>query len=114
MEAPHSAFIGNPTPFVEPIPEWRGIRTKRHTYVRTLKGPWLLYDNDEDPYQLANLVDDPGRAVERQELDEELRDWLGRLDDDFQPREVYWERFGYTVDKHFQMPYDNTIGNFET
>ncbi len=114
LPKPHSAFIGNPTPFVEPIPEWRGIRTNRYTYVRTLEGPWLLYDNYEDPYQLTNLAADPARAALREELDEELRDWLQRLDDDFQPRHVYWERFGYTVDKRFQMPYDNTVGSFET
>ncbi len=114
LDQPTSAFISNPTPFIEPIPEWRGLRTRRHTYVRTLQGPWLLYDNLEDPYQMTNLVGDPARKGLRRDLDEELDDWLARLDDDFQPRQAYWERFGYTVDKHCQMPYDNTIGNFET
>jgi arylsulfatase A-like enzyme len=113
FEAPSSAFIANPTPFVEPIPEWRGVRTTRHTYVRTLEGPWLLYDNAEDPYQMANLVADPAREGLRDELEDELSAWLARLGDDFQPREVLWKRFGYTVDKHFQMPYDNTVGSFE-
>ena len=36
---------------------WRGVRTKRNTYVDLLDyGPWLLYDNQEDPYQLDNLI----------------------------------------------------------
>ncbi|MCX7002608.1 MAG: DUF5681 domain-containing protein [bacterium] len=25
--------------------EFRGLRTARHTYVRSIHGPWLLYDN---------------------------------------------------------------------
>lgn len=111
--APSSAFISNPCPFIEPIPEWRGVRTPRYTYVRTLQGPWLLYDNHDDPYQLVNLVSDTTRRSLREELDAELNGWLEKLDDDFQPREVYWRRFGYKVDKHFQMPHDNIVGVFE-
>lgn len=38
--------------------EYRGIRTRTHTYVRDLDGPWLLYDNVSDPFQLRNLVAD--------------------------------------------------------
>ena len=36
--------------------EYRGVRTQRYTYVKDLKGPWLLFDNLKDPYQLNNLV----------------------------------------------------------
>jgi len=113
FEAPSSAFISNPCPFIEPIPEWRGVRTTHYTYVRNLQGPWLLHDNTEDPYQLTNLAQDPARRSLRRDLDDELSDWLARLDDDFQPRQVYWQRFGYTVDKHLQMPHDNEVGVFE-
>ncbi len=42
--------------------EYRGVRTRRHTYTRILEGPWHLYDNDDDPYQLTNLVDDPAHS----------------------------------------------------
>ena len=28
--------------------------------MRDLNGPWLLYDNREDPYQLRNLVEEGG------------------------------------------------------
>jgi arylsulfatase A-like enzyme len=107
-----SAFISNPVPFCEPIPEWRGVRTKRHTYARKLDGPWLLYDNEADPYQLTNLIDDPAHRALQDGLEAELEGWLARLGDDFQPREVYWERFGYSVDEWFQMPYDNEVGEF--
>ena len=36
--------------------EFRGIRTLRYTYAKDLEGPWLLFDNEVDPYQLNNLV----------------------------------------------------------
>src|SRR5215467_12479669 len=38
-------------------PEWRGVRSKQHTYVRWLNGAEELYDNAADPYQLRNLFD---------------------------------------------------------
>src|SRR5690606_16143138 len=31
--------------------EFRGLRSKRYTYVRDLNGPWLFFDNERDPYQ---------------------------------------------------------------
>jgi arylsulfatase A-like enzyme len=53
--------------------EWRGLRTARYTYARWLDGrPWLLYDNENDPYQLINLVDDRDYAPVQRELDIEL------------------------------------------
>ncbi|MCC6454134.1 MAG: sulfatase [Caldilineaceae bacterium] len=53
--------------------EWRGLRTERYTYARWLDGrPWLLYDNENDPYQLINLVDDRDYAHVQRELDIEL------------------------------------------
>src|SRR5699024_553870 len=36
--------------------EFRGIRTPNFTYVRSLKGPWLLFNDEKDPYQMHNLV----------------------------------------------------------
>jgi arylsulfatase A-like enzyme len=48
---------------INAITPWRGVRTKRHTYVNLLDhGPWLLYDNQEDPYQLNNLINKPEHA----------------------------------------------------
>jgi arylsulfatase A-like enzyme len=42
---------------------WRGVRTRRHTYVELLGvGPWLLFDNREDPYQMNNLIESPDHA----------------------------------------------------
>ena len=36
--------------------EYRGIRTRGYTYVRDLNGPWLLFDNVNDPFQKNNLI----------------------------------------------------------
>ena len=42
--------------------EWRGVRTKRYTYARWLDGREELYDLDNDPRQMENLIDDAAYA----------------------------------------------------
>lgn len=94
----HSAFLSAPVSFAilraQGLPEYRGVRTLRHTYVRSIRGPWMLFDNVEDPYQLNNLIDDPGCEDLRSVLEEKLQAWLERLDDAFLPGHVYLERDG--------------------
>jgi arylsulfatase A-like enzyme len=86
---------------------YRGLRTKRYTYVRTLDGPWLFYDNEEDPFQQENLI------VRRDKLDlqRELDDWLGRKlqerGDEFLPGMEYIRRWGYPVDERGTVSYTN-------
>ena len=65
--------------------EYRGIRTARHTYCRTLDGPWLLYDNEADPYQMTNVIDRPEHAAAQRELDALLQRELDAIGDDFLP-----------------------------
>ncbi len=66
------------------IPEWRGVRTAQYTYVEQLgRVPWLLYDNDADPYQLTNLVGHDDHAEVQRELHNELTEWLNEADDPF-------------------------------
>jgi hypothetical protein len=53
--------------------EWRGLRTHRYTYARWIDGrPWLLYDNEIDPYQRDNLVGKLEYADVQRELEVEL------------------------------------------
>ena len=66
-----------------PAPLFRGIRTRRHTYAVRPEGPWLLFDNQTDPYQMNNLIADPSHAELRNALDAQLRDSLARAKDDF-------------------------------
>jgi len=64
------------------IRQWRGVRTKRHTYARWYDGAgWLLYDNEADPYQMTNLIDSPDHAGLRAEMERLVDDWLAKTGD---------------------------------
>lgn len=78
--------------------EYRGVRTRRYTYVRDLNGPWLLYDNQTDPYQLKNLSDEPKYAQVRQELEEILSRKLKETNDKFLPGPEYMTMWNYQWD----------------
>jgi arylsulfatase A-like enzyme len=60
---------------------WRGVRTERFMYARCPSGPWLLYDLQQDPYELHNLVNDAAHSSDLQALDKELLDWMARVGD---------------------------------
>ena len=87
--------------------EFRGIRTNSHTYVRSLQGPWLLYDNLNDPYQLDNLVDLPQHLSLRDDLDQKLQRKLDQRKDKFLSGMEYINTWGYTVDERGTVPYQN-------
>ncbi len=84
---------------------YRGVRTTRYTYVRTLEGPWLLYDNVSDPYQLENKIADPGCQAVREKLEAELTRLLKKTQDDFLPGAEYIRKWGYGVDSSGTAPY---------
>lgn len=75
--------------------EYRGIRTARYTYVRDLKGPWLLYDNQQDPYQLMNVVNQADRAQTQQQLEGILTKKLREANDRFSAGNVYMDKWHY-------------------
>ncbi|HUT19322.1 MAG TPA: sulfatase [Anaerolineae bacterium] len=85
--------------------EYRGLRTRCYTYTRTLDGPWLLFDNEEDPYQMENLVDRPAYAALVRDLDAWLQRRLDALGDEFLPGLEYIRRWGYPVDETGTVPY---------
>lgn len=66
-----------------PAPLFRGVRTGRYTYAAYPDKPWCLFDNREDPYQLANLMSDPGRSKVRKELRAMVAEWLKKSEDPF-------------------------------
>jgi arylsulfatase A-like enzyme len=78
--------------------EARGLRTERHTYVESLEGPWLFYDNEVDPFQLTNRIADPDTAGTRAELASRLHALLREEGDAFRPGMEYVRRWGYEVD----------------
>lgn len=87
--------------------EYRGIRTARYTYVRDLNGPWLLYDNENDPFQKHNLVEEESNRSLIESLDTELAKKLAQHDDDLVPGVELLEKFGYAedVDETGTMPF---------
>ncbi len=85
--------------------EYRGVRTAQYTYVRSLDGPWLLYDNQADPYQLNNLCDRPELADIRAELETHLQRLLAETNDEFLPGEEYVKKWGYKTDASGTVPY---------
>lgn len=84
---------------------FRGIRTKRYTYVRSADGPWLLYDNESDPYQMKNLAGVVAHADLQKELEGKLQAKLSKTGDAFASRQEYLKEWGYTVDKRGCVPY---------
>ena len=87
-KGPNSVFLQEIIPVDEGhfqgIREWRGIRTSRYTYARWRTGEgWILYDNEEDPYQTENLIDSPKYKSIREEMDELLQYWLKCTNDSF-------------------------------
>ncbi len=85
--------------------EYRGVRTRRHTYVRDLDGPWLLYDNEADPFQMRNLADAPSARSIQAELDAMLRQILRERGDAFLPGDRYIQQWGYPTDETGTVPY---------
>jgi len=85
--------------------EYRGLRTRRYTYVRDLKGPWLLYDNQADPYQQTNLVGKPDHADLQKTLDAQLDKMLAARKDKFLAGEEYIKQRGHKTSKNGTVPY---------
>ena len=71
---------------------WRGVRTKTHTYARLADGgPWVLYDNKADPYQMNNLVDDPAYKKLREKMEAKMRALLKKARDPFDADKIKQE-----------------------
>jgi arylsulfatase A-like enzyme len=84
--------------------EYRGLRTARYTYVRDLNGPWLLFDDEADPYQQKNLVGTPENAALQAELDSKLKAKLASQHDEFLPGPDYIAKWGYKVNANGTAP----------
>jgi len=81
--APDSAFFQIFGPFQGDGTEdgWRGVRTHRYMYARFQAKPWLLYDLENDPYEMRNLVADPGSQPLLKEMEGRLEAWMKRTGD---------------------------------
>jgi arylsulfatase A-like enzyme len=92
-------------PFGPKISAYRGIRNARYSYVRDTNGPWLLYDNQLDPYQMNNLVGDPAHRGLLEALDSELMRQLEKNGDRVMSREEAVAKWGYYTEEHCAIPY---------
>jgi len=90
----------------EPKKEYRAIRTNRYTYVRDLKGPWLLYDDAADPFQIHNLANKPETEALQKELDAKLQVELKKRGDEFRNGQYYIDLWGYDIKQGGSVPYE--------
>jgi len=87
--------------------EYRGVRTRRYTYVRDLNGPWLLYDNQMDPYQLENLCNKPEHTALQARMEALLSEQLKQTKDEFLPGGDYIRKWAYEVNESGTVRYTN-------
>jgi len=85
--------------------EYRAIKTQRYTYARGLTGPWLLFDNKIDPYQLNNLVGNEGYTSVQDDMEKLLYQRLEETGDEFLPGLAYIKKWGYSIDETGTVPY---------
>ncbi|MHC4985116.1 MAG: sulfatase family protein [Planctomycetota bacterium] len=88
---------------------YRGLRTMRYTYVRNTDGPWLLYDNQADPYQMSNLISRDSHAAIQTDLERQLQQRLDALGDEFLDGQTYLERDGLD---HYYEANDNCVNQW--
>lgn len=63
-------------------PAWKGIVTLEHTYAQDDRGrPWVLFDDERDPYQQVNLVGDPAARSLLSEMRKRLAELTARHGD---------------------------------
>jgi arylsulfatase A-like enzyme len=63
---------------------WRGVVTDDGWKYVCLEGqPWLMFDLNQDPYELANLAHNTVFRAERKQLHERLRAWIADTGDEF-------------------------------
>ncbi len=103
-----AALISLPVPITEArrygFAEYRGLRTEQYTYVRSIHGPWLLYDNEADPYQMHNLCGKSEYTALQQRMDRILDFRLREVHDEFLPAAEYVKRFGVGHYREVTMP----------
>lgn len=78
-------------------PEWRGVHTDRHTYVKWLDGREALFENAEDPFQQRDLIRDSAQQPLALRLRARFGELLTEAHDEFLPGTAYaaW----YTADR---------------
>ena len=107
-----SALFMSVSPFATThFTAYRGIKTIQYTYVRTTDTATMLFDNITDPYQMNNLIDNPGYRKLRQKMEMLLQEKLKEIgDQDFKPSKYYLEKWGYNYSDWWSTPYQTVPG----
>ena len=64
---------------------WRGVVTRDGWKYAVLEGqPWLMYNLNEDPYEMVNVAILGRAKAQRKRLQGILADWIERTGDSFQ------------------------------
>jgi arylsulfatase A-like enzyme len=86
--APDSAFLQCviPTGHGDSVDRpWRGVVTlDGWKYIALERQPWLMFNLNEDPYELANLAHNTRYRTERRRLQERLAAWIDETGDRFE------------------------------
>ena len=74
--------------------EWRAIRTKKYTYA-IYKADYseLLFDNENDPYQMENLIGNPIYDEVHSSLKAMMYKKMEEIGDDFESNSYYRENW---------------------
>jgi len=87
IESPDSAFIQSviPTGHGDSVDRpWRAVVTRDGwKYVAFEGQPWLMFNLNEDPYELANLAHNTKFRAERKRLQDRLAQWIADTGDAF-------------------------------
>lgn len=98
-DMPESAYISLPLPqamqkgpFEEGIDRpFRGVVTRDGwKYVALEHQPWLLYNLNDDPYEMVNLAHNKFYRRQLGRLHDMLKDWIARTEDSFALPEQAW------------------------
>jgi arylsulfatase A-like enzyme len=60
---------------------WRGVRTERYMYARFESKPWVLYDLEQDPNEMRNLLEDERAPAILRDMEHHLDGWMRRTGD---------------------------------
>jgi arylsulfatase A-like enzyme len=83
------------------LKEYRGIRTKQYSYVRTIDGASMMYDHVQDPFQMNNLVGKKEFSEIERSLEKKLQTALKTIgDEDFRPRNYYLEKWNLKLNRN--------------
>jgi len=93
------------------VPEWRGVRTRRFTYVRWLSGSEELYDDVEDPYQLRDVAGDARLSGVLDELRGRIEKLMEKAHDDFPAGRAY--RDWYDAERNLLRTALGPVPSFE-